>query len=122
VTLLTIPAAAEKLAWAASFLPDVRTSTSVVAPISPTAVVVGPPRMNTRGYGGALTAQWNVYLVVSVSQYAVDELLNLATKLIAAIEKYTPAVVMSSGPGTYPNPGGGVLPAYVAVVQMEVTQ
>jgi hypothetical protein len=120
--LSPVATATARLAFAANTLPEVRVFTSVVAPISPTAVVIGPPRMNTRGYGRLLTVQWNVYLVVAVNQYAVDTLNALAQTLIDAIERLTPAVVMSSGPSTYPNPTGGVLPAYVLVTQQEVTE
>lgn len=118
--LTPLAKAGNHLAWAASTLPNVRVSTSVVAPITPTAIVIGPPRINTIGYGGFVTAQWNIYLVVAVTQYAVDILLSLATSLMLAIERLTPAVCRSSGPGTYPNPGGGVLPAFVVVTQQEV--
>lgn len=120
--LSPVATATARLAFAANTLPDVRVFTSVVAPVAPTAVVIGPPRMNTRGYGRLLTVQWNVYLVVSVNQYAVDTLNSLAQTLIDAIERLSPAVVMSSGPSTYPNPAGGVLPAFVLVVAQEVTE
>lgn len=113
--------ASHRLAWAASTLPNVRVSTSVVAPITPTAIVIGPPRLNAIGYGPVCTAQWNVYVVVAVNQYAVDVLTSLVTSLMVAIERLTPAVCRSSGPGTYPNPGGGVLPAFIVVTQQEVT-
>lgn len=97
-------------------VPDVGVS------VSPPAAIIGPPRLTWGGYGsvgtGVLTVQWNVYLVMPVNQYAVANLLALVETVTCAIEKYTPGVVLSSGPGSYTSPGGA-LPAYVITVQME---
>jgi hypothetical protein len=118
-----VATATQRLAWAASTVPGLRVSTSVSAPITPPAVVVGPPKLVWRGYGSSgnepTTGQWNVYLVVTMNQYASDALLALVGPVSAAIERFTPGVVISSAPGTYPSPTGA-LPAHVITVQLEV--
>jgi hypothetical protein len=65
------------------------------------------------------SAQWNVYLVVSLNQYAIDELLSLVASVADAIERYTPGIVVGSVPGTYPSTNGP-LPAYTITVQAEI--
>jgi hypothetical protein len=94
-------------------------------PITAPAVVIGPPRLLWAGYnqsgftGQPTTAQWNVYYVVTMNQYAIDVLLASVAAIAEAIERYTPGVVIGAGPGLYPSPNGP-LPSYTIVVQMEV--
>lgn len=121
--LSPIARASQRLADAIKTVPmGLRVVTTVAAPITPPAVVVGPPRLNWRDYsfhGQPTTAQWNVYLVVSMNQYAIDTLLSLVSAVAQSVEQFTPGVVLGSGPGVYPSPSGP-LPAYTILVQMEV--
>lgn len=115
----------KRLADAIATVPNLRVILAVATPISPPAVVLGPPRLTWLGYnqnnfsGDPVTAQWSVYFVVGMNQYAVDELLSTVGSITLAIERLTPGVVMGSGPGVYPSPSGP-LPAYTILVQMEV--
>jgi hypothetical protein len=123
--LTPVAKAHQTLADAIATVPDLRVLLAVAAPISPPAVVVGPPRLMWLGYnqnnfsGGPVTAQWSVYFVVGMNQYAVDAMLSTIGSITLAIERLTPGVVMGSGPGVYPSPSGP-LPAYTILVQMEV--
>jgi hypothetical protein len=120
--LSPVAAAAERLNTALRMIPELRVP-NISESISPPAAVVGPPQLTWRGYGsvgvGPITAQWNIYLVVSVSQFAIDQLLALVAQVTDVIENFTPGVVLSSGPGSYTSTGGA-LPAYVITCQMEV--
>lgn len=97
-------------------VPDVSQS------VSPPAAVIGPPKLSWDGYGtvggAVLSTQWNIYLILSVSQYAINNLMSMVAKVTAAIEKYTPGIVLSAAAGSYVSPTGA-LPAYVIVVMME---
>jgi hypothetical protein len=121
--LTPIADATQRLAAALIIIPGIRISTNIASPISPPAVVIGPPRLGYVGEasvgGQPLTVQWSLYLVTGVSQYALDQLLTLVGAITEAVERYTPGVVLSSGPGTYPSPSGP-LPCYITVAQMEV--
>lgn len=123
--LTPVARAHQRLADAIATVPDLRVLLAVAAPITPPAVVVGPPRLMWLGYnqnnfsGGPVTAQWSVYFVVGMNQYAVDAMLSTIGSITLAIERLTPGVVMGSGPGVYPSPSGP-LPAYTILVQMEV--
>lgn len=104
---------------------DLRVVTTVAAPVTPPAVVVGPPRLRWSDYGSSLsgiptTAQWNIYLVVAQNQYSIDDLLRDVASITNIIERLTEGVVIGCGPGAYPSPVGS-LPAYIIVVQMEVS-
>jgi hypothetical protein len=96
---------------------------SVAMPVTPPALVIGPPRMSVRGYtyagAGVTTAQFNIYVVVPMNQYAIDELRQVGTTVMYALERYTPGVVMGAVPGVYPSPTG-VLPAYIVTFQVEL--
>lgn len=102
-------------------IPDMRVVINVVAPIQPPCVVIGPPRLYWRGYnqqGQPTTGAWNIYLVVALNQYALDELTRLIADVSRAIEVYTPGVVLGAAPGIYPSPQGG-LPSYIFSVQLD---
>lgn len=103
-------------------LPGLSVITNVVTPIAPPAAVIGPPRLFWRTYnagGQPTTAQYNVYLVVAMNQYAQDTLMTMVGQLGSAIEVGTPGVILSAGPGVYPSPHGG-LPCFVVTVQLEL--
>jgi len=121
--LTSIQLGAQMIADAVSLaLPTLPVLTNVVVSIAPPAVVIGPPRLFWRTYnagGQPTTGQWNVYLVVSMNQYAQDTLLAMMPQLCSAIEVGTPGVILSSGPGIYPSPQGG-LPCYTTTVQIEL--
>ena len=119
--LTPVAVAVQRLAAALSTIPDLRVVTSVAASVSPPAAVIGPPKLAWRVYNAGsqpITGQWNVHLVMPMNQYAMDTLLSLIAAVASAIETYTPGVVASSGPSTYPSPSGA-LPSYVLTVQME---
>lgn len=121
--LTNIATGAQVIADAISLaLPTLSVVTNVVTPIAPPAVVIGPPRLFWRtynGFGQPTTAQWNVYLVNALNQYALPTLLSLLPQVTAAIEVGTPGVILGAGPGIYPSPQGG-LPTYILTVQMEL--
>jgi hypothetical protein len=101
--------------------PELSVITNVVAPVTPPAVVIGPPRLYWRGYnqgGQPTTGAWNVYLVVALTQYAQPTLTALIGAIAGAIELHTPGVVLGAGPGIYPSPQGG-LPSYIFSVQLD---
>lgn len=112
----------QHIADALAIISGMRIVTTVAMPVTPPAVVIGPPRLSWTGYGQSgqpVTAQWNVYLVVSMTQYAIEALLETVASVCAAIERFTPGVVMGAGPGLYPS-AGVQLPCYTIIVQMEV--
>lgn len=123
IPLTSVAIGGQCLADAAKLsLPDLAVVTNVVAPITPPAVIIGPPRLFWRTYnagGQPTTGQWNIYLIVALNQYAQDSLLSMVPQLCSAIEVGTPGVILSAGPGIYPSPQGG-LPTYVITVQMEL--
>jgi hypothetical protein len=123
IPLTPVAIGAQCIADAAKLaFPDLVVLTNVVSPISPPAIVIGPPRLFWRTYnaGGApTTGQWNVYLIVAFNQYAQDSLLSMVSLLGNSIEVGTPGVILSAAPGIYPSPVGG-LPCYVVTVQMEL--
>jgi hypothetical protein len=120
--LSQIATGSQRLADAVALaVPDLSVITNVVAPIAPPAVVIGPPRLYWRGYnqgGQPTTGAWNVYLVVSLTQYALPTLTALIGAIAGAIEMHTPGVVLGAGPGIYPSPQGG-LPSYIISTQMD---
>lgn len=123
--LTPVARASQRLVESLTAVPGLRVATSIVAPVSPPAVVVGPPRLRwsdygTFGSGQPSSVQWTVYLVVAMHQYSLDALLADVARIVEVIERDTTAVVLAAGPGIYPNPTGG-LPAYVIVVQAEVS-
>lgn len=96
---------------------------SVAMPIAAPALVIGPPRMTVRGYtfagGGVTTVQMNIYIVVAMNQYTIDNLRQVMTSVMYALERYTPGVVLGSVPGVYPSPSGA-LPAMIVTYQSEL--
>ncbi|MGH3795944.1 MAG: hypothetical protein ACRDS0_36890 [Pseudonocardiaceae bacterium] len=120
--LSQVAAASQRIADAVSLgVPTLSVVTNVVAPISPPAVVIGPPKLYWRGYnqgGQPTTGAWNVYLVTALGMYALEQLLSLVASISAAIELHTPGVVLGAGPGVYPSPQGG-LPAYIISTQLD---
>jgi hypothetical protein len=96
---------------------------TVAMPVSPPALVIGPPRMSVRGYtyagSGVTTVQCNIYAVVAMNQYSIDNLRQVATLVMTALERYTPGIVLGSVPGVYPSPSGP-LPAYIVTFQSEL--
>lgn len=124
-SLSPVAHAHQRLSEALSTVPDVRVTTSVVTSTSPPALVVGPPRLRWTDYGSTFsgqptTAQWNIYLVTPMNQYAIDVLLSHIATITSTIERLTPGVVLAAGPGYYPSPSGP-LPAYIILVQAEIT-
>jgi hypothetical protein len=123
--LTPIARASQTLADAISAIPGIRVYTTIAAPVAPPAVVVGPPRLRWSDYGTfsagqPTTCQWSVYLTVAMHQYSLDVLLGEVAHIVEVIERHTTAVVIAAGPGVYPTPTGG-LPAYIIVVQAEVS-
>jgi hypothetical protein len=122
--LSPVAQASQRLAEAIMSLPgDRRVITTVASAVSPPAIVIGPPRLRWSDYGSSFsgqptTAQWHVYLVVALNQYAIDELLADVAAITDIIERQTEAVVIGCGPGLYPSPQGP-LPSYIIVVQGE---
>lgn len=104
-------------------LDNVRSLTSVGKPIAPPAVIIGPARLlPVRAYntaGAPMTAQWNIYYVVTLNEYAGDVLAAVTPSICMALEKHTPGVVMGTVPGTYPSPLGP-LPCTIITFQMEI--
>lgn len=130
VVLSPVAAATQRLADAISLaVPDMPVRTKVVGPVSPPAVVIGPPQLMWQGYtqqGRPTSGQWQVYVVAAMNAYAVDTLLSLVATISSAIELHTPAVVLGSEPGVYPSSGpssGPTIqagwPAYRITVAME---
>lgn len=102
---------------------DWRVFDTVAMPVTPPALVIGPPRISVRGYtyagAGVTTVQFNTYAVVAMNQYAIDILRAIVTPVMFAIESYTPGVVLGSVPGVYPSPNGAI-PAYIVTSQVEL--
>jgi hypothetical protein len=109
--------------FALASVPDFRIINSVALPVVPPALVIGPPRMTVRGYSfagtGLTTAQFNIYIVVVMNQYAIHTLRAIIASVMYALERFTPGIVLSSVPGVYPSPGGP-LPAYIVTFQQEL--
>jgi hypothetical protein len=109
--------------FALASVPDFRIINSVALPVAPPALVIGPPRLSVRGYSfagtGLTTAQFNIYIVVVMNQYAIDILRSIIASVMYALERFTPGIVLSSVPGVYPSPGGP-LPAYIVTFQQEL--
>jgi hypothetical protein len=109
--------------FALATVPDFRIINSVALPVVPPALVIGPPRLSIRGYSyagaGLTTAQFNIYVVVVMNQYAIDSLRTIIASVMNALERLTPGIVLSSVPGVYPSPGGS-LPAYIVTYQIEL--
>lgn len=108
--------------FALGTVPGYRVINSVVMPVTPPAIIIGPPRLSVRGYvaagAGVTTAQFNVYLVVAANQYAIENLRTVAQQVMFALERWTEGVVMSSVPGVYPSPVGS-LPTFIVTYQSE---
>lgn len=98
--------------------PPLRVSNSIAQPMVPPGVVIGPPRTTmARAYNskGPIAAQWLVYLISPVNEYAMEWLGSVLDPVIAAIERWSPGVVMGSTPGMFPSPTG-MLPAHILTV------
>ena len=116
--------AVTQIAFALATVPGSwRVIESVALPVTPPALIIGPPRASVRGYtfagAGVTTVQINVYAVVAFNQYAIDSLRGVMANVMYALERYTPGVVLGSVPGVYPYPSGA-LPAYIATFQQEL--
>lgn len=87
------------------------------APITPPAVVIGPPRMEwSTSCPGPTAAFFTAFVVVALTDRALEQLYELAPAVAGAIEANTPGVVLRADPGTY-NAGTGDLPAYALTVE-----
>lgn len=87
------------------------------AELTPPAVVIGPPRLEwVANCPGPTTALFSVFVIVALSDRALEQLYELAPAVADAIEANTPGVVLSADPGTY-NGGTGDLPAYVLTTE-----
>ncbi|MEC3975090.1 hypothetical protein [Amycolatopsis sp. H20-H5] len=89
------------------------------ASVDPPGVVVGVPRLVWGAYSPEITsASFPVYLVVSMDDKSVRQLLTLAPLVAAAIEVATGATVDAADPGIYPV---GDLPAYLFTAEFPLT-
>lgn len=121
-----IDRAVAQIAFALATIPGQwRVMPSVAMPVAAPALVVGPPRMSVRGYtyagAGVTTVQFNIYVVVAMNQYTIDNLRAVIQSVMYALERHTPGIVMGSVPGVYPSPSGA-LPAYIVTFQQELHQ
>lgn len=119
-----IQVAHQRLLDALNVIPNMRLADAVVAPVTAPQIIVGAPRFRWAGYGTSfsgqpITGQWVIYYVVPLNQYAVENLLSTVASICNAIERFTPGVVTSAGPGSYPSPTG-LLPAYLIHASLEV--
>lgn len=120
--LAPVARACQEIANAVKTVAGLRVDTTIARTVTPPAVIVGPPRLEWGGYGRhglPQTATWNVYLVVALGEYSIDQLLDTVADVTAAIEVHSRGVVHSAGPGSYPSPQGP-LPCYVIVCQAEI--
>jgi hypothetical protein len=122
-TTAAIDRAVDAVAFALSTIPDFRVVTSVAMPVSPPALVIGPPRITVRGYtfagSGVTTVGMNIYTVAAMNQYAIDVLRPVVVQVMYALEFYTEGVVINTVPGVYPSPVGA-LPAFITTYQTEL--
>lgn len=106
--------AAEALYTALGTVDGVRFHRGLGVTINPPATAVGPPQIRWEAYGDEPTgATFQVAVIVSKSEYAMDELFRLVQPVVVALRSVPDATVTSPAiPGVWPA-GGADLPAYL---------
>lgn len=112
--------AAAELRAAADAVDGVRTYKDPAAPVTPPAVIVGPPQLRWEAMSPApSSATFIVYLMVPMDARALDNLLGLVPLVTAALDALPDAAVTSANPGVF-NAGGADLPSYEITVEVSL--